>query len=500
MLNFVLLNFKNLNNMKTTIKTSIFALSFALIGGFSALGVYKLIETPQKFYVKTPEENNAAKLVANYDLAERPKSFEFAAEVSLNAVVHVKTSSTINYQVHPLYQLFYGNQVPQEQVQGAGSGVIVSDDGYIVTNNHVIDRADEIHVTLNNKKTYTAKVVGTDPSTDLAVLKIEEKKLPYLAFGNSNQLKVGEWVLAVGNPFNLTSTVTAGIVSAKGRDINILKGDPFSGSTAIESFIQTDAAVNPGNSGGALVNVSGELVGINSAIKSNTGSFAGYSFAIPVNIVKKVVADLKEFGNVQRGFIGINIRNIDEDFAKEEGIADLNGVYILDVVKNGSAEKAGIEKGDIIKKINDKSVNDVPELQEQLGQFRPGDEVMVTIKRANDLIVLPVKLKNIEGSETVIKKESVSVLKTLGAKLEEADNDILKKLKIKNGVAVTELFNGKLKNSGVRKGFIITRINQKNIKTVDELIEILAQSENNGVLMEGVYENGQREFYGFGMK
>ncbi|MBW6482445.1 MAG: Do family serine endopeptidase [Vicingaceae bacterium] len=487
--------------MNTTVKTSIFALSFSLIGGFSALGIYKLNETPQKVYItSTNEDEPPTKLVANYETVEHPKNFEFAAEMSLNAVVHVKTSSTINYQVHPLHQFFYGNQIPQQQVSGAGSGVIISNDGYIVTNNHVIDRADEIQVTLNNKKTYTAKVIGTDPSTDLAVLKIDESNLPFLAFGNSNQLKVGEWVLAVGNPFNLTSTVTAGIVSAKGRDINILKGDPFSGSTAIESFIQTDAAVNPGNSGGALVNVSGELIGINSAIKSNTGSFAGYSFAIPVNIVKKVVEDLKEYGNVQRGFIGINIRNIDEELAKEENIEDLNGVYILDVVKNGSAERAGIKKGDIIKEINNKSVNDVPELQEQLGQFRPGDNINVTILRNKELILIPVTLKNLEGNETIIKKETVSVLKTLGAKFEEADSDVLKKLKLKNGVEVTELFNGKLKNIGVRKGYIITRVNQKNVKTVDELIEILRQSENNGVLMEGVYENGKREFYGFGMK
>lgn len=486
--------------MNTAVKTSIFAISFALVGGFSALGLYKLTETPQKVYVTQPETENSSKLVSNYDISARPKSFEAAAEVSLNAVVHVKTSSTINYQVHPLYQFFYGNQIPQEQVQGAGSGVIISDDGYIVTNNHVIDRADEIQVTLNNKKTYTAKVIGTDPSTDLAVLKIEEENLPFLVFGNSNQLKVGEWVLAVGNPFNLTSTVTAGIVSAKGRDINVLKGDPFSGNTAIESFIQTDAAVNPGNSGGALVNVSGELVGINSAIKSNTGSFAGYSFAIPSNLVNKVVKDLKEFGNVQRGFIGINIRNIDEELAKEESIEDMNGVYILDVVKNGSAEFAGIKKGDIVKKINEKAVNDVPELQEQLGQFRPGDKIMVTLKRANDLIVIPVTLKNFEGTETIVKKEKVSVLKTLGASFEAADKEMLKKLKIKNGVAVKEVLNGKLRNIGVKPGFIITKINQTPVNSVDELVDVLAKAENNGVLMEGVYENGSREFYGFGMK
>lgn len=486
--------------MKTTIKTSLFALSFSLIGGFSALGIYKLTEKPQKVYITSANEEASTKLAANYDLAERPASFEFAAEMSLNAVVHVKTTSTVAYQVNPLYHYFYGNQIPQEQVKGAGSGVLISEDGFIVTNNHVIDKADEIQITLNNKKTYTAKVVGTDPSTDLAVLKIDEQNLPFLQFGNSNQLKVGEWVLAVGNPFNLTSTVTAGIVSAKGRDINILKGDPFTGNTAIESFIQTDAAVNPGNSGGALVNTSGELIGINSAIKSNTGSFAGYSFAIPVNIVKKVVEDLKEYGNVQRGFIGVNIRNIDEDFAKEQNIEDLNGIYVLDVVKNGSAASAGIKKGDIIKKIGGKTVNEVPELQEQIGQFRPGDNILVTIKRGNDLIEIPVTLKNFEGNETIVSKETSSILKTLGVKFEEADKETLTKLKIRNGVEVTELFNGKLRNVGVRKGYVITKINQTPIKTVDELIEVLNKTNTNGVLIEGLYESGKREFYGFGLK
>lgn len=490
--------------MNTSIKTALFATTFALIGGFSAIGVYKLTEKPEKIYIKTiadDEENASSTLVSNYDLAGTTNSFEFAAEKSLNAVVHVKTASTVNYQMNPLYHFFYGNQAPpQEQVRGAGSGVIISDDGYIVTNNHVIHNADDIQITLNNKKTYPAEIIGTDPSTDLALLKIDAEKLPYINFGNSNQLKVGEWVLAVGNPFNLTSTVTAGIVSAKGRDINILKSDPFSGNSAIEAFIQTDAAVNPGNSGGALVNINGDLVGINAAIKSNTGSFAGYSFAIPANIARKVVEDLKEYGNVQRAFIGVNIRSIDEELAKEENLSNLNGVYITDITKNGSAESAGIQAGDVIKKINNKSIDDVPELQEQLSQFRPGDNIIVTVERDGDLKEFPVKLKNFDGTEKLITKEATSIFKSLGAKFENADKATLKKLKLKNGVVVKELFNGKLRSVGVRQGYVITKINQTPVNSVDELVTILNTNKNNGVLMEGMYENGRREFYGFGMK
>lgn len=488
--------------MNTTIKTALFASAFALMGGFVAIGVYKLTESPQKLYIKTtPESSTENQLVANYDYSSLTPSFEMAAEMSLNAVVHVKTSSTVNYNVSPLYHFFYGNQTPpQEQVKGAGSGVIISNDGYIVTNNHVIDRADEIQITLNNKKTYTAEVIGTDPSTDLALLKIDENDLPFMPFGNSNDLKVGEWVLAVGNPFNLTSTVTAGIVSAKGRDINILRSDPFSGSTAVEAFIQTDAAVNPGNSGGALVNVKGELVGINAAIKSNTGSFAGYSFAIPANIARKVVEDLREYGSVQRAFIGVNIRGIDEELAKEENLDDLNGVYITGVTDNGSAAQAGIESGDVIKKINGKKINDVPELQEQLSQFRPGDNIIITIIREGKEKEFPITLKNFDGTEKIISKETTSVFKTLGATFEEADKELLKKLKLKNGVVVKELFNGQLRNVGVRQGYVITKINQTPIKSVDEMVEILSNSKNKGVLIEGLYENGRREFYGFGMK
>ena len=341
--------------------------------------------------------------------------------------------------------------------------------------------------------------MGADPNTDLALIKIDETNLPFMQYGNSNEVNIGEWVLAVGNPFNLTSTVTAGIVSAKGRDINILRNDPYTGISAIESFIQTDAAVNPGNSGGALVNTAGELIGINSAIKSNTGSFAGYSFAIPVNIVKSVVKDLREFGKVQRAFMGINIRNIDEQLAEEIEIEDLDGVYIADVTKNGSAKKAGIKAGDIIKKIGHTTITDVPELQEELSQYRPGDQIIVSLTRDNKHLEIPLTLKNLNGDETIIKKENNYASKALGARLIVANDKTLKKLNLSNGVIVDQLYAGKLKNIGVKKGFIITKVNHTAIKSIKDINSILNKTKG-GILLEGVYENGQREFYGFGIK
>jgi Do/DeqQ family serine protease len=327
--------------------------------------------------------------------AAPPADFSTAAELSVTAVVHVKTLTTRNNSMGGQYfdpfQFFWGQPAPQQmpQQQSAGSGVIISDDGYIVTNNHVIENADEVNITLDNKQTYTAKVVGTDPSTDLALLKVDAKGLPFMRWGNSDQVKVGEWVLAVGNPFNLTSTVTAGIVSAKARNINILPSQKF----PIESFIQTDAAVNPGNSGGALVNATGELIGINTAIASTTGSYAGYSFAVPVNIVRKVVLDLVEFGTVQRGFIGVSIREIDSDFAKEKSIKSLSGVYVNGLTEEGAAKRAGIREGDVIVSVNGTSIKSSPELQEQVSRYRPGDQIDVTIVRDGEEKTIAVIVK-----------------------------------------------------------------------------------------------------------
>lgn len=422
--------------------------------------------------------------------------FTLAAEATVPAVVHVKTSFTRTSYQSPFFDpfnFFWGNPAPQQnnQQKSSGSGVIISDDGYIVTNNHVVESADEVSVTLDDKKSYPAKVIGTDPSTDLALLKIEGKGFSPLPWGNSDEVKVGEWVLAVGNPFNLTSTVTAGIVSAKARNINILPDQRF----PIESFIQTDAAVNPGNSGGALVNTRGELIGINAAIASNTGSYSGYSFAIPVTIVRKVVDDLLEYGSVQRGFIGVSIRELDAELAKEKDISTLSGVYVNGLTDGGAAADAGIEVGDIITAINGVPVKTSPELQEQVGRYRPGDKINVAIIRNNSPKTLAVVLRNKEGDTRIIRNEAVTML---GAKLEAPTDAELTKLGLTHGVKVKELQTGKLKSAGLREGFIITTLDNKPVKTTHEVMEYL-ESRRGGVLIEGFYPNGMKAYYGFGM-
>jgi Do/DeqQ family serine protease len=330
----------------------------------------------------------------------------FAAEQSVNAVVHVKVSYSRYVQSAPesFYDFFFGTpHYRQERTpsMGAGSGVIISRDGYIVTNNHVINKAVEVQVTLNDRRTLMAKLVGSDPGTDIAVLKVEGADFPYLSFGSSDNLRLGEWVLAVGNPLNLASTVTAGIVSAKARNINLL-----SENFKIESFIQTDAAVNPGNSGGALVNTRGELVGINTAIASPTGSFTGYSFAVPSVIVQKVAADIIEHGVVQRAILGVSLADLTAEIAKEYGIKDISGVFVAGVIEGGAAEKANIMRGDRIIAINDVKVNTVAELQEQISRFRPNDQISVKANRDNKTLHINVILRNKDGGTDVVKKDA----------------------------------------------------------------------------------------------
>jgi serine protease Do len=441
---------------------------------------------------------------ANYAiLLEGAADFSVAAEKTVNAVVHVKTTYELDggyYTFDPIRHFFFGDGNYQQTPRmgaGAGSGVIMSNDGYIVTNNHVIDKAASISVTLNDNRTFKAELIGQDPSSDLALLKIDSENLPKIDFGNSDQLKVGEWVLAVGNPFNLESTVTAGIVSAKGRDINILANGP-DGANALESFIQTDAAVNPGNSGGALVNTRGELIGINAAIKSNTGSYTGYSFAIPVNIVSKVIEDLLEYGTVQRGYLGVSIRNIDSDLAKEQDIKDLKGVYIAGIVDRGAAKIAGLKQGDVIKKVAERSVNSVTELQEQVSTFRPGDEVLVSVVRDGKLIDLPLTLRNRFGEEELTTKNELEIHQKLGALLKTIDDEKAKELNIAGGVEILELGAGKLRNSGIMKEFIITKVDQITIKDKQQLLDLL-ENKTGGVLIEGVYPSGKKAYYGFGM-
>lgn len=372
---------------------------------------------------------------------------------------------------------------------GAGSGVIISPEGYIVTNNHVIEDADNIEVILNDNRKFTAKVIGRDPNTDIALVKIDAKDLPYLVWGNSETLKLGEWVLAVGNPFNLTSTVTAGIVSAKSRSIGIM-----SGQLQLESFIQTDAAVNPGNSGGALVNAIGDLVGINAAIASRTGSYSGYSFAVPASIARKVVDDLKQFGEVQRALLGVEIRTVDDNLAKEKKMDKIEGVYVAKTTEQGAARQAGIKEGDVITVVNGNQVNTISQLQEQIGKYRPGDKVVITVKRNGDLKQFTVLLRNTKG-DTSIVKESFSVLGAEFAPITEKDKE---RLKIEEGIQVVNLTNGKLKEAGVKIGFIITDLNKTAVSSVEDIKRVLSQSNNKKpILVEGVYPGGEWTYYVF---
>lgn len=423
--------------------------------------------------------------------------FTWAAEHSVDAVVHVTTEFTqsVDYSFgNPLFDFFFGPRdiMPRQKVQSSGSGVILTHDGFIVTNNHVIENADEITVVLNDKRKFTAKLVGTDPSTDIALLKIDATDLPFLSFGNSDNIKVGEWVLAIGNPFNLTSTVTAGIVSAKARNINILSGRDF----AIESFIQTDAAVNPGNSGGALINLKGELIGINTAIASRTGSFTGYAFAIPSNIVKKVVTDIIEFGEVQRAILGVRIQELTAELAKEKGIKDIKGVYVFDVENGGAADAAGIKPGDVILSVNGVDVNSTAQLQEQISRYRPNQQVDIVVNRDNSRKRFSVTLRNLKGGTGVVKTDDT--LSSLGAEFKEVTEKQKEELGINYGLQIVELRDGKLKEGGIKKGYIITRMNRTPIRNIEDLKRVLSIS-SGGVLIEGVYPNGVVAYYAIGV-
>jgi Do/DeqQ family serine protease len=478
--------------------------AIAGIGGLTSLGVNHLINGNPSAHAQlsyqTPVKYVSLPGAAAPELAV---DFTQAADMSVHSVVNVKTTYPMEAQNQYLYDPFRdffggGQRMPQEAPMATGSGVIISQDGYIVTNNHVVHGADKVEITLNDKRSYEAEVIGKDAATDLALLKIKESNLPYITYGNSDDVKVGEWVLAVGNPFNLTSTVTAGIISAKGRNIGIRETDAEKGLFPIESFLQTDAAVNPGNSGGALVNAKGELVGINSAIASNTGSYTGYSFAIPVNMARKVVADLLEYGEVQRAFIGVSIADLDGKLAREKSINEIKGVYVKGVVQGGSGEEAGIREGDVITKVGEVNVNNVPELQEQISRYRPGNKVNVTLTRNNQEKTVPVVLKNKNGNTDVVVKPKVEVISTLGASFEEVSKEEMKKLNIENGLKITKLGAGKLLSAGIKEGFVITSVDKKKIATIDDVRSSL-ESKKGGVLIEGVYPNGMRAYYGFGM-
>ena len=472
--------------MKT--KNIIITFIIAIMSSFITILGNEYLKNDNNIQQDTSQNNNYSSFVNQKNFQENV-DFTHAAEMAIHGVVHIKTHLPNQQTNSPFYQYFYGNgKMP---ALGSGSGVIISTDGYIVTNNHVIENSKEIEVVLNNKQSFKAKIIGKDPHTDLALLKIDTKNLSTINYGNSDDVRIGEWVLAVGNPFNLTSTVTAGIISAKARNINILRNSPYS----IESFIQTDAAVNPGNSGGALVNTKGELIGINAAIASQTGSYSGYSFAIPVNIVKKIVTDLKEYGIVQRALLGVSIKDITAKIAETYDLDKIEGVYIENVIQGGSAEKAGLQKKDIIIKVGSITVNNVSELQEQISKYRPGNKVKITYKRNNKIKAIQVTLRNKMGNTDIVSSDLISIM---GANFIALSNEEKNNLNISNGVKVTELHNGKLKKAGIRKGYIITDINRIPVKTVEDINSILKEA-NGGVYIRGLYPNGIIEYYAFGI-
>ena len=476
----------------------------SLFGGIVALGGYKLFEKETPSFIQSPFNNNvqfSSYLNDSSFTVPAGLNFVYAAEIATPRVVHIKSTISPTASNNPhrspyddMFRDFFGDprerRGQQRPGQSAGSGVIISDNGYIVTNNHVIADADEMEVTLHDNRTYNATLVGADPNTDIAVIKIDEKDLPFITFGNSDIVKVGEWVLAVGNPYELTSTVTACIVSAKGRNIGILRE-----RYGIESFIQTDAAVNPGNSGGALVNLRGELIGINSAIASTTGAYAGYSFAVPVSLVKKVVDDLIEYGMVQRALLGIEIVNVN-DPRLEEDLDDLTGVYINVVNENSAAEEAGLKKGDIILKINNTEVADVAQLQDLVARHRPGDKISVTYKRDGKTKTVSAKLKNLDNQIKIVKKDDAYA--TEGASLRNATKGEIEEYDVNDGVIIEKIGVGKWKDAGIKDGFLITSINNRPVKDVNGLRALLSNSSGEGVLIKGKYQDGKEAYYGMG--
>lgn len=495
----------------------------AVFGGAVALGGYKLIEN-KKIDVRSFEDRQKVYFANNptgvMSSTGNPDFTQAAAAVS-PGVVHIKTTYTRKgsqqQQASPFdfFEDFFGmpqgggrRQMQAQPVQASGSGVIISDDGYIVTNNHVVEDADKIEVVLTDKRSFEAKLIGRDPNTDIALLKVAGKGLPVVKLGNSDNVNVGEWVLAFGYPLGLQSTVTAGIVSATGRDIGILRegqqrGNPFGGgqdqipvSSAIESFIQTDAVINKGNSGGALTNASGELIGINSAIASPTGVYAGYGFAIPVNLVKKIVDDFVEFGNVKRGYIGVSYRPITPELSEEKGITDINGLYVEDVVSGGAAAAAGIKKGDILTKINGKVITGSPVLSETIGRLRPGDKVNITYKRDGKEKQVALTLKGEEsvksaGPSGKASKSATEIYNKLGASFIPASAAKKKELGINSGVVVTQVNRGGIFDYfGVERGLVITEINGKPVNSVDDVEMALGATQRNIVRLKGVSPQG----------
>ena len=489
--------------MKTVTKFAIGTMAMvavsAGVAGVTAYTVAQKAENNEASFYKT-FDTPALRTAALDSSTMQPVDLTGAAENSLNSVVHimaVQRSKVQTVQTPDIFDFFFGGRGQQRQVQtpeqrGFGSGVIISKDGYIVTNNHVIDGADEISVKLHDGREMKGRVIGTDPTTDLALVKIEGDDFPAIVVGNSDALKVGEWVLAVGNPFNLGSTVTAGVVSAKSRGLR---------ANQVESFIQTDAAINQGNSGGALVNVRGELVGINSMLYSPTGAYSGYGFAIPTSIMTKVVSDLKQYGTVQRALLGIAGRDMmgdevypDEIRKEQKDLGVTEGVQVVEVTEGGSSEGI-LQKNDVILKVNGTKVKTMTDLQGLLAQLRPGDKVKVTVWRDKKEKEFTITLKNAQGNTKIVKKADMEIL---GAAFRAVPDELKRQLNLGYGVQVTGVSDGRMADSGIRKGFIILKANGKQLRTVEDLEDVMkaaSQSPDQVLFMTGVYPSGKRANY-----
>ena len=465
----------------------------AVAGGLASFGVVKSMSSAESVEANVAEAAHFRTVNLSHD---NWPDFTYAAESAVDAVVYVKTTVTHSQPQTPnsIFDYFFGfpQSGPQQREKvGSGSGVIIREDGYIVTNNHVIENADKIEVTLNNNETYQATLVGTDPATDVALLKIDATGLPVIPFGDSDKLRLGEWVIAIGSPYDLRSTITAGIVSAKGRAM-----PNYSGEYKIESFIQTDAAVNPGNSGGALVDRAGNLVGINTAIYSRTGSYSGYSFAVPVNIVKKIAYDLMDFGIVKRAVLGISMGPITDKIAEDLKLSSRNGVYISEVSPSGAADKAGIKAGDVLVAIDSTKITSSSSVQETVSRFSPGDKAVITVIRDGKEKEFEVTFKGAtEENGTLADDGSVAFY---GSSNKEASEETLRKLGIRNGVEIVELGPGKLMEAGAVEGFIIQYVNDHPVKTPQDVIDIVKKSKRT-VFIEGVTPAGRTGYFGFGV-
>ncbi|WP_200974543.1 Do family serine endopeptidase [Echinicola sp. 20G] len=479
----------------------------SVIGGLVALAGVSILSPGDKVVTFEEKQNTSLVNWLKDDKFSVPDGINFVASASqvTPAVVHIKSKVTMqssNRGGNPLEEFFEfrypdngGQGRPREGVS-SGSGVIISEDGYVVTNNHVIEDAKDIEITLYDNTNYKAKLIGTDPTTDLALLKIEADNLPFVPFGDSDQTQVGEWVLAVGNPFDLTSTVTAGIVSAKARNIGILRNES-NNNLQIESFIQTDAVVNRGNSGGALVNLSGELVGINTAIASQTGVFSGYAFAVPSSIVKKVMDDLLEYGTVQRGLLGVSIIDVspafEESLGKDLGVSQ--GVYVAEVNEGSGGEDAGLQEGDIIIGIDGVATNTVSKLQEMVARKRPGDKVSVKYLRDGKENEVDATLKNISGTTKIVKKEAPKLAEFESVTFKDLELSLQRRLDVDGGAVIDEIDNDKWEEAGAREGFVVTHVGRDKIKGANDLIATLKRNKGEEVMVLGIYPNGQKSYF-----